>query len=89
MEALDNKCPACGAKIKFNPKNQKWDCEYCGSKFSLEEMQKYDNASSSEANKIEVKLNSTNKLEDMDVYHCKNCGAEVMAERASSYQFVY
>lgn len=87
MEALDNKCPACGAKIKFNPKNQKWDCEYCGSKFSLEEMQKYDNASSSEANKIEVKLNSTNKLEDMDVYHCKNCGAEVMADETTTATF--
>ena len=35
MEVLDNKCPACGAKIKFNPKNQMWDCEYCGEKFTL------------------------------------------------------
>ena len=36
VEALDNKCPACGAKIEFNPLNQMWDCEYCYSKFTLE-----------------------------------------------------
>ena len=39
MDALDNKCPACGAPISFNPTNQMWDCEYCASKFTLEEMQ--------------------------------------------------
>ena len=44
MRVLDNKCPGCGAKITFNPKIQKWDCEYCCSKFSLEEMKKYENA---------------------------------------------
>ncbi|MDO5003652.1 MAG: hypothetical protein Q4E39_05460 [bacterium] len=87
MEVLDNKCPACGAKIEFNPKNQKWDCSYCGSKFSIEEMQKYDNASSKENNKIEVKLNSEKKLEEMDVYHCKNCGAEVMADETTTATF--
>lgn len=87
MEALDNKCPACGAKIKFNPKNQKWDCEYCGSKFTLEEMQQYENASSVSNNKVEVKLNSTKKLEEMDIYHCKNCGAEVMADEATTATF--
>lgn len=87
MEALDNKCPACGAKIKFNPKNQKWDCEYCGSKYTLEEMKKYDNASSDEANNLDIKLNSSKKLEEMDVYHCKNCGAEVMADDTTTATF--
>lgn len=75
---LDNKCPGCGAKITFNPKIQKWDCQYCGSKFSLEEMQQHNNASSAEVNKKEAK--PTKKLDKMDVYHCKNCGAEIMAD---------
>ena len=39
MDALDNKCPSCGATITFNPENQMWDCAYCSSKFTLEEMQ--------------------------------------------------
>lgn len=74
---MDNRCPACGAKITFNPENQKWDCEYCGSKFTLEEMKKYENASTEEANSVDK---SFEKLEDMDIYRCKNCGAEVIAD---------
>ncbi|MBE6157628.1 MAG: zinc ribbon domain-containing protein [Firmicutes bacterium] len=86
MEVLDNKCPACGAKITFNPKNQLWDCEYCGSKFSLEEMQKHNNASSEEANKKDENK-PTKKLDDLDVYRCKNCGAEVMADEQTTATF--
>lgn len=85
MEVLDNKCPSCGAKITFNPKNQKWDCEYCGTKFTLEEMQKYNNASSKEANDTSVKKEK--KLNDLDIYRCKNCGAEVMADEQTTATF--
>ncbi len=85
MHVLDNKCPGCGAKIAFNPKLQKWDCEYCGSKFSLEEMQQYNNASSAEVNKKAPK--EAKKLEKMDVYHCKNCGAEIMADETVTATF--
>lgn len=84
MEVLDNKCPSCGAKITFNPKNQKWDCEYCGSKFTLEEMQKYNNASSEKANQ---KKEQKKKLDNLDIYTCKNCGAEVMADEQTTATF--
>lgn len=86
MEVLDNKCPSCGAKITFNPKNQKWDCEYCGSKFSLEEMKKYNNASNDKVNK-KTTNKKQNKLEPLDIYTCKNCGAEVMADEATTATF--
>ena len=39
-QSLETKCPACGASISFNPKAGKWKCEYCGSEFTLEEIQK-------------------------------------------------
>lgn len=86
MEALDNKCPACGAKITFNPKNQMWDCEYCASKFTLEEMQKHSNASSEKANVVNQTM-PTEKLENLDVYRCKNCGAEIMADENTTSTF--
>lgn len=85
MGVLDNRCPACGAKIDFNPKNQMWDCEYCGSKFSLEEMKKYDNASNEKANDASaVKTKSDGNL---DVYSCKNCGAEIIADETTTATF--
>ena len=58
VEVLDNKCPACGAKIEFNPLNQMWDCEYCYSKFTLEEMKAYKNASNDELKKTLMTIGS-------------------------------
>lgn len=84
LESMDNKCPACGANITFNPKNQKWDCKYCDSSFTLEEMKQHKNASSEEASRS----TSYNKAsENLDVYHCKNCGAEVMADEQTTATF--
>ncbi len=85
LGVLDNKCPACNAKINFNPANQKWDCEYCGSKFTLEEMQQHSNASTVEANTVvEVKNEA---MGNMDMYHCNNCGAEIIADENTTSTF--
>lgn len=35
---IDNKCPSCGANVKFNPTTQKWDCEYCGNSYEIGEV---------------------------------------------------
>lgn len=86
MEALDHKCPSCGAKITFHPKEQKWVCEYCGSKFSLEELQKYQNASSEEINQKSVPKEEI-KVEKADLYRCKSCGAEIVAEPNTTATF--
>ena len=89
-EALDNKCPACGAKIKFNPKNQMWDCEYCGEKFTLEQMKEKQTAANEKSNtKDKIKAEKTKqKIEKgMDVYRCKNCGAELIAAENTTATF--
>ena len=84
MGVLDNKCPACNAPISFNPVNQKWDCEYCGSKFSLEDMQQHNNASTVQANTVVVNVE---KMGEMDMYHCNNCGAEIIADDTTTSTF--
>ena len=78
MEVLDNKCPNCNAKIAWNPKSQLFDCEYCGSKFTLEQMQQYNNASNEKAN------SDTVEKMDIDMYTCKNCGASVVADEQTT-----
>ena len=40
MAVADHKCPSCGAPLKFNPKNQKFDCSYCKSSFKIEDLEK-------------------------------------------------
>lgn len=68
---LGSKCLNCGADLKFNPKTQHWDCEYCGSKFT-----------ESEISKNEVELNEdTNEKVELDEYSCPNCGAIVVTDK--------
>lgn len=80
---LDNKCPSCGAPIKYIPSLNKWKCEYCNSEFTLEEMQKHNNASSLENNKIEIEDNFT----DYVTYTCQDCGAEIVADSETAATF--
>ena len=87
MDALDNKCPACGASIVFNPSSQMWDCEYCASKFTLEQIQhQSNNADTQESNVIDQMIPESSGG-DMDVYKCKNCGAEIMADQTTTATF--
>ncbi|WP_415579437.1 TFIIB-type zinc ribbon-containing protein, partial [Lactococcus hircilactis] len=32
------KCPNCGGPLLFDPKSQKFHCNYCGSSFSKDEV---------------------------------------------------
>ena len=78
--AVDYKCPSCGATIPFSPEKQKWVCSYCGSEFTLEELQKSQKKSVVEEKK-EI------KVEDADIYRCQSCGAEIIADENMTATF--
>lgn len=83
---LENRCPSCRSSIKFNAKLQKWKCEYCGSEFTLEEMQKHsDNASGEKKNRKDAKVEDDN-IEYVS-YHCESCGAEIIADSETAATF--
>lgn len=84
--SLENRCPSCRASIKFNAKLQKWKCDYCGSEFTLEEMQKHsDNASTEKKNRKDAKVEDDN-IEYVQ-YHCESCGAEIIADSETAATF--
>ena len=84
--SLENRCPSCRASIKFNPKLGKWKCDYCGSEFTLEEMQKHtDNASTEKKNRKDAKVEDDN-IEYVQ-YHCESCGAEIIADSETAATF--
>ena len=86
-QSLENRCPACKASISFNPKVGKWKCDYCGSEFTLEEMQKEsDNASTKEKNVKETKITRDN-FDGYVSYKCESCGAEIVADDTTSATF--
>lgn len=81
--ALDHKCPSCGSRIVFKPETGKWKCDSCNGEFDLETLQKYNNASSKENNDKKSDVEDTNYVE----YHCKNCGAQIIADENTASTF--
>ncbi len=68
---LDYKCPNCNTELKFNSKNQCWECEYCKSEFRLQ--------NSNQKNEIN-NFESTPVVGSIDLYTCPNCGATIITD---------
>ena len=88
MESVEYKCPNCSADLKFNPTTQKLDCEYCLSSFTVEEVKNVcantENSIPEEA--VQMKEDFENHT---NLYHCKSCGAEIIADDQQTATFCY
>lgn len=81
MGVSDHKCLACNAKLKFDPKSQKWVCEYCGSEYTLKDF---------EDEKGNKKNATVSKVNGYKEYRCPDCGAQiVMDENTAATECVY
>lgn len=80
MDVLNHECPGCGANIVFNPENQRWDCDYCGSSYQVDDFKKYEEEMKKKAKSTNADSN-INKNIDMDEYECQNCGARVVTDK--------
>lgn len=89
MESIEYKCPNCNADLKFNPDTQKLDCEYCMSSFTIAEVQlacaEAENSIDTEAKKQEEEFFN----EHTNLYHCRSCGADIMADEQQTALFCY
>lgn len=103
MKTVDHKCPNCNASLNYNPKGKNWVCEYCGGKFSLEDLkeneknfEKTDIKDSKEL-KEDKKTSKTdeknkekikeNESVEMDEYYCEDCGAKIVADKNTAATF--
>ena len=91
MKTVDHKCPNCNASINYNPKDKNWICEYCGSKFTLEELKaNEENFKKTNVNNSKELKEDKNEKQDnteMDTYHCQDCGAEIIADKNTAATF--
>ncbi len=100
MDVFSTKCPSCSAKIPFDPKTQLWVCDYCGEKFTAEQIKSFEeqskNENESQSNTFEI--NEEESLQedydidygsayDLDCYTCENCGAQIVADQNTSATF--
>ena len=74
-KVVDEKCLSCGATLKYNSKLKKFKCEYCLSEFTINDLKK-----NKEKTHKEVDLTKEfSKMEEMEGYVCKNCGATIVS----------
>ena len=92
MEIQSYKCPNCGGGLVFDPKTQKFKCEYCLSAFTEETLREMEEAARKseeaskpggmpEAEKIESQKQAESK---MVLYTCPSCGAELLCDESTA-----
>ncbi len=80
------KCPNCGNVMVFDGPTQKLKCESCGTEMTIEEYRLRQGINPEETEKEEKTESSAVPTADgsMKVYHCKTCGAELLADENTS-----
>ena len=91
MKTVDHKCPSCNASINYNPKEKNWVCEYCGSKFTLEQLEanekNFEKTDVKNSKELNEKPTKDEEPIEMDEYYCQDCGAKIVADKNTAATF--
>lgn len=98
-EALNYKCPACGAPLHYGTSGRV-ECDYCGSKFDISDIEEQNGQiteSDADDDKAETQISNEGSWEydgagdnwgeegsNMRTYSCDSCGAELIADETTS-----
>ncbi|MDD6034095.1 MAG: hypothetical protein PUC47_11585 [Oscillospiraceae bacterium] len=85
MEVKTYQCPRCGAPLTFSSDSQRWDCEYCLSSFSLEELD--DVPPEPEKPAEDTREEELPGSERLRAYVCPQCGAEIVTDDTTAATF--
>ncbi len=78
-------CPCCGAGLGFDPEKQKFTCEFCLSEFDEAELTSAGAAEAAEKQRADGEA----YCEQMNLFSCPNCGAEVVADDNTVADYCY
>ena len=71
--ATNYQCPACGGPLHFSGTTQKLECDYCGSSYTVEEIdKKYQQAQTQEG------------MSGLVEYNCPSCGAQLFCDETTA-----
>lgn len=70
----EQKCPACGAPLRFDPETGKSVCDWCGTSYEIEA----DDGQRDKDAKTEA------AQDEICVYSCVSCGAEIITDAVSA-----
>lgn len=78
-KVVEQKCPSCGAAMRFDPQNGKLVCDHCGAEIDIT-----SDVSDTQTTIEGIDFDALNEqataadAEALPVYHCESCGAEVI-----------
>lgn len=96
-KVLTHLCPNCGGPLLFDPKSQKFHCQYCLSTFTEEEVTafeaKQEDKGIPEESVSEVPLEADTAESPIDdqvgLFVCPSCGAEIVTDATTASTFCY
>lgn len=86
MDAVQYKCPACGAGLKFDAKTQDFKCEYCDSVFKEEDFFNKDETLETASPETESK---SEEFDNALLYVCPSCGAQIVTDETTAATTCY
>lgn len=97
MATVSFKCPNCGGGLQFDPAAQNYECEYCLSRFTQEELEKMVSENQKDAQKTEDSGEEQaspagSQAEDTAgavIYTCPSCGAEIVTDGTTAASFCF
>ena len=90
METISYKCPNCGGGLIFSPDTQRFKCEFCLSDFAQQQLEHMEPESSTEQpDNQSSSVPQSEAVEEMAVYNCPSCGAEIVADPTTAATFCY
>ena len=75
-------CPSCTGPLQYSAATGKLECEYCGSGYSVEEIEALYAAKNEEAEAAAETAGAAGEwdAENMRAYQCPSCGAELLCD---------
>lgn len=92
MAVVTYKCPNCDGGLIFDPASQKFQCEYCLSSFTEEELKKAGKDTEEEKTvepETETAQAEETEHNKMVLYTCPSCGAEIVTDETTAATFCY
>jgi DNA-directed RNA polymerase subunit RPC12/RpoP len=81
------RCPNCGGDIAFSPSKQGYECEYCQSFFTQQQIEEaYADIENQDLSQAEQE-DSAESADGANLYICNSCGAEIVADAQTTATF--
>jgi len=90
MDVVSYKCPNCAAGLAFDIESQSWDCKFCGSSFTLRQLEEQtpgEQAPATTAPEPELESPHDSYGEGAAAFICPSCGGHIVTDQNTAATF--